>query len=304
MLPSNQILGCGKRNQNMQRIDAGYLYELGAAVHALRPFRYKDCRPVEIWGALEQARSKLSEFIHSSVYSASLRATYAPSQKFLTALGAFRDKIVNDEPETLTPLDMLPVFEAYDRFEPVLSSELSSIATYLVQPKGAFDTAILIDSGERMFPESIHVKVPEAVLDLQQGAKSLAFELWTASAFHFHRSNEAVLRRYYDMVMGDDVRPKNPTMGTLLAAMKKDNKGDKDILAALDNIKNFHRNPISHPDHRIESAEEAMSLLAAIRAAMGYMLDRLPALDFNDLMTTDHGYSRQGGELYEAPTAG
>lgn len=300
----NQPMGRGKRNGDMQRIDAGYLYELGAAVRALRPYRLSEVTPVEIWGALEHARTSVSEFLHNSVYSTSMRAVYIPSRKFLEAMDALRTKIVEDRPDKITQMDMYDLFAAFDRFEPVLSSELSSIATFLVQPKGAYDIAVLVDAGERMFPQSIHLKSPDAVADLQEGAKSLAFELWTASAFHFHRANEAVLRRYYDLVMEGQERPKNSTMGTLLAAMKKADKGDKDIIAALDNIKTFHRNPISHPDHKIDNADEAMSLVAAIRAAIGYMLDRLPNIDFNDLMTTDFGYSQQDGSLFETPAAG
>lgn len=92
------------------------------------------------------------------------------------------------------------------------------------------------------------------------GARSLAFELWTAMGFHFHRADEAELRRYYDSLIGSRERPKVLTMGIMLASLNK-----HDLLA---NIITFHRNPIAHPDQHIESSDEALSLYAAIRVCM------------------------------------
>ena len=61
----------------------------------------------------------------------------------------------------------------------------------------------------------------------------------------------------------------------MLARMENLGVGDANILSALKSIVNFHRNPIIHPGDLIETAEEALSLYAALRAAMGYMLDKL-----------------------------
>jgi hypothetical protein len=68
-------------------------------------------------------------------------------------------------------------------------------------------------------------------------------------------------------------------MGTMLGKLKQLNLGDQRIIVALDNIRQFHRNPIAHPGEQIHSAEECLDLVAALRAAMGYMLEVLP-LDF------------------------
>ena len=62
----------------------------------------------------------------------------------------------------------------------------------------------------------------------------------------------------------------------MLAYLKRNNIGDEQVNVALENIKEFHRNPNSHPGDFVEDAEQAFSLVASIRAAMGYMLDRLP----------------------------
>ncbi|CDO34012.1 hypothetical protein SPHV1_100046 [Novosphingobium sp. KN65.2] len=51
--------------------------------------------------------------------------------------------------------------------------------------------------------------------------------------------------------------------------------GDPKVIEVLKGLKDLHRNPLMHPDDSIESEDEALSLYAAIRAAIGYMLDRI-----------------------------
>jgi hypothetical protein len=193
----------------MQRIDAGYVYELGDTVRCLRQFRFRqDVQTYEIWAPLNKARQKVSEFLTNSVYVQNLRTVHPSANGFIQQADALLGRIINQNMTVVTSLDLHPLMEAFDRFEPVLASELSSLTTYLVQPKGAYDVAILVETGERMFPVSLARKAPEAVFDAQQGSKALAFELWTAAAFHFHRANESVLRRYFDQVAGAEKRPK------------------------------------------------------------------------------------------------
>ena len=135
-----------------------------------------------------------------------------------------------------------------------------------------------IGLGERLFPDSLISKAPETEVDIKQGARCIAFDLPTAAGFHFHRANEAVLRRYFDSVSGSVSRPEPATMGALTGILKKQGLGDKCIIAALDNIREFHRNPLMHPEHTLASIDEAISLCCAIRAAMGYMLEHLPVV--------------------------
>ena len=167
---------------------------------------------------------------------------------------------------------------AFRKFEAVLLAELQTFALYHVAPKGGLDTLCLTDRGETLFPSSLAQKAPEAVTDIVTGARCMAFGLWTAMGFHFHRANEAVLRRYYASVIGPAKQPKYLTIGTMVSSMSQHCVGDANIRAALDNIRVFHRNPIAHPDQNIETEEDALSLYAAIRAAVGYMLEKLPCV--------------------------
>lgn len=282
----NALVRFGRYNAAMQRVDAGYLYDLGDAVRALRPFRLRDVPSYEIWQPLIDCRQKLSAFLQGSVYARSIRnVVHVPANAFLGAIDNLTARIFNERMETVSAADQMPLQQAYERFEPVLSAELSSQVLYLVQPKGVYDVIALVEQGLQLFPQSVQWKAPEASRDIQEGAKALAFELWSAAAFHFHRANEAVLRRYYDHCCGPNERPEPCTMGTLLRTMEQKQKGEAQVIVALRNITTFHRNPNSHPGDFIDDAEQAFSLVAALRAAMGYMLDLLPVASFDDMMS-------------------
>jgi hypothetical protein len=270
-----------RRQLKMQKIDAGYIYELGAAIRPLRTLGFDSLTsPWVVWGALTNARDTITQFVSASIYSSALRTAPAYAQKLIEQLQILADKIEYGEikqDDVLKPIDMIDITKAFASFEPVMIAEMQAASIFYVPPRGAFDNNSLIEEGESLFPDSLLSKVPETEHDVKQGARCIAFALPTASGFHFHRANEAVLRKYFDQVAGPDQRPNNSTMGTLLAKLKKLDKGDKSIIAALDNIKEFHRNPLMHPEHTLADVGEAISLYCAIRSAMSYMLDALPA---------------------------
>lgn len=275
----------GRLDKAMQRIDAGYLYEVGDAIRAVGRFKLREVPAYEMWTPLLECRGKLTQFLQSSVYSQSVRGVmHAYGNAFVAAIDDLINRIVDQKLEVVSSLDQSILQQAYQRFEPAFQAELSSQVTFLVMPKGAYDVLALIENGSTLFPASLAYRAPEASLDVSEGAKALAFELWSAAAFHFHRANEAVLRRYFDLHMGEGQRPKSETMGTLLRAMEKAGKGTPQVIVALQNIKDFHRNPNAHPGSFIEDAEEAFSLVAAIRCAMGYMLVELPFASFTAAM--------------------
>lgn len=270
----------------MQRVDPGYLYELGEAVRALKPFRFKNVPPYEIFTPLTRAQQAIERFFTQSVYSQTVRGVHVQGSALQAQIQTLLDRIFSDGVENFTAVDLQDLAEAYDRFEPAFHSALSMQVLYLVTPRGAYDLILLVENGKSVFPESVAYKCPEAIGDIEQGAKALAFELWTAAAFHFHRANEAVLRRYFDLSMGLGKRGERDTMGTMLKKLDDADKGKKTVRVALHNIKEFHRNPTAHPGHFLSSADEALDLVSAIRAAMGYMLEELEALPLDELMAS------------------
>jgi hypothetical protein len=92
-----------------------------------------------------------------------------------------------------------------------------------------------------------------------------------------------VLRVYWDNVTGGQERPKENNMGVYLRELDKRDKGKKSVRSHLRSIKDFHRNPLMHPEQSLESVEEALDLLAAIRSSIGYMMQEIPVGSFAPL---------------------
>ncbi len=120
------------------------------------------------------------------------------------------------------------------------------------------------------------MKVPAAIKDVQESTKCIAFELPSAAAFHLHRANEATLAAYFDVVSGGAKPPRQKTMGAYLKRMRDLGVGHAKVLAALDQLRDLHRNPVMHPQDFLKDTDEAISLMGAIRAAMTEMLKVIP----------------------------
>ena len=261
----------------MQRIDGAYLYEIGATLRPVLVMPEHETPLFELFFALSPVRDSIAAFVYSSVFSGSLKTVLIPAGALLAEINEMVPEPGSETDWTskIPAWQVTGIKNAFRKFEAVLLAELQTFALYHVAPKGGLDTSCLTDRGETLFSNSLAGKVPEAIEDVVTGARCMAFGLWTAMGFHFHRANEAVLRRYFASVIGAANQPKHLTIGSMVSCMTQNNVGDVNIRAALDNIRVFHRNPIAHPDHQIDNEEEALSLYAAIRAASGYMLDKL-----------------------------
>jgi hypothetical protein len=97
-----------------------------------------------------------------------------------------------DAAASLGPFEVYALTSAANKFEAVLAAELGVTALYVVTKKSGFDTSDLIGNGEVFFPPDLAAKVPEAVKDVQEATKCIAYELPTAAGFHLHRANESV----------------------------------------------------------------------------------------------------------------
>jgi hypothetical protein len=265
----------------MLRIDGAYLYELGKTLQPLIRLEAKDGPRSDCYFQSLWAKDAVTNFLYASVFRESLRASSQAASKLLAELSFIAPDISQnvDFNETIPAWRISQAKLEFSKFEAVLVAELQNSAIYYASPKGGYDTQALTDAGEIIFPAEISDKVPDAVADLRASARCIAFDLPTAAAFHLHRANETVLRRYFDEVVGYEHRPASNNIGEYLNAMRKRDAGDRKVLSVLQSIKDLHRNPIMHPEQSIQTVEEAISLLSAVRASIGYMLDRIPQGD-------------------------
>jgi len=227
----------------MQRIDGFYLYQLGHRLHRLSEVRAKlwdgDTFAVKkrhVVPELKQAEMALGQFLFSSVFELKVAAT--PGQALLAALNDLIKVCegCDDDNEYLEFLEYSPVREAFNEFEAVLKAELSKTGMFLVASKNAMDTLTLIEAGHEAFPLSLMDKVPEAIPDVRQAMSCIAFELPTASAFHLHRANEAVLKKYWIAHANGKGLPERSTMGQIVEAMEREKIGKEEIRVASTDV--------------------------------------------------------------------
>lgn len=262
----------------MLRVDGAYLYSISARLRPVAAIPDKDANLLETYMTLAEAKNTLNQFVYESVFSSGFRTLLIPVKELVEQI----DRIVPAQLEevdwssNVNPWLIAQLKTAFNKFEHVMIAELQTGAFYYVLPKGGFDTTCLTDNGQALFPFDLPIKVPDALDDIKAATRCIAFELPTAAGFHLHRANETVVRAYFDAVAGQENRPASGNMGQYIAAMNTLNVGDPKVRDVLKSIKDLHRNPLMHPGDSIESIDDALSLCAAIRAAIGYMLSGIP----------------------------
>ncbi len=279
--PTLSRLGyCAQLGDAMLPVDPAYLFEMGDAARGLRRLSVGADR-VEQWVALNTARSVIHSCVYESIYAQNFRVPLVTAaHEVIRLCDSLQQKIFPNEEgaegQAILPWEVSQIQAAYIKFETIFISELQSLTSYLVAKKSGFDTATMVFAGSSFFSAELKLKVPAALPDLDQAMKCIAFEVPTAAGFHLHRANEIVLRAYWDSVTGKAPPPKERNMGRYLDELNKKEAGNPSVRAHLKSIKDFHRNPMMHPEQSLESVDQAIDLMSAIRCAIGYMLKEIP----------------------------
>ena len=279
--PSRRI-GFGGRPMeglSMLKVDPAFLLDLGTSMRRVREVTSKTPMAYGYF-LLSSARNDISEAVEQSIYSHLFRVpTRASANALLNHITVMCDMTYEDEESAsrnYTVYDVSTLGDLYVKFETLFISDLQASALYLVSPKGGFDTGALIEFGIALFSRDLGEKVPASVSDIQQAARCVAFELPTAAGFHLHRAHESVLRIYWDCVTGGKPRPEENNMGVYLRELDRLKVGKPAVRSHLRSIKDFHRNPLMHPEQSLDTVDQAIDLMAAIRCSIGYMLQEIP----------------------------
>ncbi len=258
----------------MIKINVFYFFGVSISLSALRALnantKYSDAA-----ATLNMVKWVMTGLLSGELYN--FKTSLNAGTQFLTIISDHNDKAMAQLEQSPAGEDLLgwgatQIVTALDQYIPLLRAEMEVADTYFVRPKGGFDTTQLVENGVSIFPGGLDSKVPEVVDDCNAAARCIAFELPTAAGFHLHRVNEAVLRRYYDAVTNGDPRPDGRTMHAYLQSMTDKEVGDPKVIAALTGLKDLHRNPVMHPEHTIESVDEALALHGTIYSAISHML--------------------------------
>jgi len=161
-------------------------------------------------------------------------------------------------------------------FENVLHAELRQLATYQVAKKGAYSTPELVERAENVFPPTIREKLPkDAVRDVRESGRCLAFDNPTASAFHIMRATETVMHEYYVKVCQPASKKRLDNWGAYIKALKDSGDVDaQEIVAIMQQIKDQHRNLIMHPEVFLDG-DESFTLFQIAQGAIIAMAGKL-----------------------------
>ncbi|MBI2986152.1 MAG: hypothetical protein HYY45_05220 [Deltaproteobacteria bacterium] len=260
---------------SVKKLNTYEFYRLGDILSGYTNWNPKESvKLTSLWFRVSSLRFILKQFFtqESLISPASKRAISAlldtlkfagiPEELPIKKPEDWEDPNVNID---VQPWSLSSISQKAKELETVLANDLPGLATYYVIQKGLYSTDDLISHAHHHIPESLRSYVPkQAIIDINEAGKCLAFELPTASAFHMWRAVETVMEEYYKKLSGtqsfsDDKVQRN--WDSYIKALEGKN-AEKKITVFLDHIRSEYRNPVSHPSVNIEM-EEAFSLLGA-----------------------------------------
>ena len=274
-------LRCGTRERHpaslcggtMIRISLAYIYNFATWIEPLANVKAGE-KVSDRWFDLLVAQNAVEGLLNSSVFAREIRTSRTAANALITNIKSLTD--ISDPNKDIAGYQASGLQYALSNFKTIALAELETLNAHFVTQKRGYDTMALIDYAEIIFPPDFPIKVPEAVTDIKQAGKCIAFELPTAAGFHLHRANEAVLHRYYDEVSGGRPRPKNRNIGGYLSEMQRHSLGDARLLSTLRDLNDLHRNPLVHPEQSLDTIDDAIALLDAIHNAAVFMLKVIP----------------------------
>lgn len=258
----------------MQRVNDWWFYQLGWRIHCLLEINEGMTLANSFW-KLAPATQWLNAFLkRDEIFP------FKVSLQIAGDLKAHIESMLGDKPDwdrALTNSEVSDLGQLINSFETIASAEVSQFNTYSVVKKLAYDTRTLLEEGESLIPEDVRAKIPdECITDLREAAKCMAFEVSTASGFHTIRATESVIRLYYKEVVGSLPKLKDRNWGTYIRILKA--KGaDPRVTGFLDHIRESYRNPISHPEQRLDP-QEAQVLLGVCVSAIIQIVGAIDAL--------------------------
>jgi len=181
-----------------------------------------------------------------------LRVTLRASKKLL----ALKEKLeARPKGATLTKDEASALRSLVYDLEKTLFAEAEEKTVFVVGGKRV-DVRKLLVAPEALLAPNVFSSLPEiAQYDFRQAGKCIAFNVPTAAAFHLLRGTESVLRHLYCCVVKR--RRVKPLLWSNMVKHLRNRRSrpEEALLATLDSIREFHRNPTSHPEKRYDSDE-------------------------------------------------
>lgn len=262
----------------VEKINLPFFYQLGSRLNPLTQLDATSAAKSVILITAFRVRPDIRFLLDTF---ATLSVCRTPGETLIRAIDDIwnEDQADWSEPAKPEEFQFRNVITMAKEFETVLSAELQTLATYHATQKGIYDTVALIERTEGIFPDTVIEKIkPEAVEEIRQTGRCLAFDNATASAFHVMRATEAILHEYYIAVCKPKPKPKGrlENWGAYLKELRSVDDGSvKEVVAIIQQIKDRHRNLIMHPEI-VLSPDEAFTLFEIAQGGIIAMADQLP----------------------------
>jgi hypothetical protein len=263
----------------MLRVDCYDFYKLGVQIHPLT-FLADDATLNDAWISLYFGKQELNTFFSTFP----LKTSRNPANELYAALV----EIVPDDishvrfsdddgnPRVLTFVETSRVRNAAKEFETVLKAELNGWDAFFVSQKGAYSTTDLITRAESLIPSESTRKFlsPEALEDIRQAGRCLAFNLGTAAAFHIARCTETFIWKYYELIVGRLPPVKMRNWAAYIRNLNACGNVDSKVIGWMTQIKDQYRNPVLHPNESV-SPDDALEFINACISLMRCITKKL-----------------------------
>ena len=274
------------KGSDVQKVNEFQLYELATHIHPLTWVDNNSKYSVN-WYTWYQAMKSLQDLFKQR----SLEVCFSVADELYRAINEIVPASFDDAIGKVPTGDDLTneagigwqantIKKAADKFETVLSAELTNSDTYWISPKGTHKTSMLLQYAHMALPTSVVTEMPEVKTDFDEAGKCLLFDNSTAVGFHLLRATELVIRKYYKAVTGVEPKTKFRNWGAYIKRLREHkgtHKADSKILSHLEHVRESYRNPILHPEVNL-TPDEAQVLFGVCVSAIFLMANDIKAI--------------------------
>jgi hypothetical protein len=158
-----------------------------------------------------------------------------------------------------------------DTFNREFEHESRDLNIFSVSNVGTHATSKLLAHAHRNLPEAVYSKLTKQVIeDVDEAGRCLGFDRPTAAGFHILRALEPLILEYHNKVTGVALPLRSRSWSAYIKRLKKDRyaaRVDAKIVAMLEHIRDFYRNPVMHPQDTLK-LDDALSLFHTCLSAI------------------------------------
>lgn len=276
----------------MQLYNPEDLYRLGVALAPLQSLPDTSVKIGTVWHTFFQVVTALNKFRESTELHVSPACRTSSETLSNTLHRHYWDSEANtivDSEKEIHNFELYWIKQLATEFETHFKGDCMEQCLYSIPQVQAYDTRTLLEEGEKLLSPDVIPKLRQfdaAWNDTRLAARSLAFDLWTATGFHIARATELLIQEFWKNERSKPLPQKGQRtwvnlcremQGKAAAASKPAIPGvsDQKLVSFLLLLGDDYRNPLVHPEHSLSQTDGTMLLEGCI-AAMTKILIALP----------------------------